>query len=341
MATRLPFGRMPDGTPVTAYELSVDGGLVLTVLDLGATVQSLAEGEGERSVVLGYDDVASYLSPDNAYQGAVVGRYANRIAGARFGLDGTTHELEANDGENSLHGGHHGYHLRVWTLVDHDEDSLTLGLDSPDGDQGYPGHLSVRARYEVAKDSVSLTLSATCDGRTVVNLTNHSYLNLAADGSSVDDHVLTVHADRYLPVDGAAIPLGGPEDVTGTPFDLRGGARLGDRVRDGHPQVRQAQGIDHSFELRGGGLREVAVLTEPRTGRRLTLLTDQPALQVYTGNWLDGTTWGGGRLLRQGDGVALETQRHPDGPNRPDLAAATLEPGEEYRNTTVWRLDRG
>jgi aldose 1-epimerase len=335
MATR-SFGEMPEGTPVTAYQLTSGHGPVLTVLDLGATVQSLAWGAGQPSIVLGYDDVSAYLSPDNDYQGAVVGRYANRIAGARFSLDGSTHQLDANDGENTLHGGHRGYDRRVWTLVAHSDSSLTLELVSPDGDQGFPAHLSVQARYDVAKDSVSLTLTATCDRRTVVNLTNHSYFNLAADGASVDDHLLEVQADWYLPVDEGSIPLGHLEEVAGTPFDLRAAARLGDRVREAHPQVRQARGIDHSYQLRGSGLRRVAVLAEPKTGRRLTVLTDQPALQVYTGNFLDGATVAGNRLLRQGDGIALETQHFPDSPNRPEFPSTVLRPGEEYVSTTVY-----
>jgi aldose 1-epimerase len=341
MANPSAFGELPDGTAVTAYTLtSPGGGLVLSVLDLGATVQSLVWGPWPRSLVLGYDDVAGYLSPDNDYQGAVVGRFANRIAGARFTLDGTEHRLDRNDGSNCLHGGARGYDQRVWTLVGHDDRALTLQLDSPDGDQGFPGHLRVTARYEVAEDSVELTLTATSDRRTVVNLTNHSYFNLAANRSSIDDHTLEVPADHYLPVDEDSIPLGHAEDVTGTPFDLRVAARLGDRVRDPHPQVRRARGIDHSFQPRGSGVRPVAVLSEPTSGRRLTVLSDQPALQVYTGNFLTGGTVAGDQLLRQGDGIALETQRHPDTPNQPDLGRATLEPGDEYRNTTVWQLER-
>lgn len=340
MATCSSFGELPDGSPVTAYRLRRGDGPVLTVLDLGATVQSLAWGDGQPSIVLGYDDVAAYLSTDNDYQGAVVGRYANRIAGARFTLDGVEHRLDANDGPSCLHGGHDGYDRRVWSLVDHDEGSLTLQLDSPDGDQGFPGHLRVRARYEVTDRSVTLTLRATCDRRTVVNLTNHSYFNLAADGSSVDGHTLEVQADRYLPVDEGSIPLGHLEDVSGTPFDLRTAARIGERVRDPHPQVRGARGIDHSFQLRGSGLRPVAVLVDPASRRRLTVLTDQPALQVYTGNFLTGGTLAAGRLLRQGDGIALETQRHPDSPNQPGLGASTLDPGDDYVATTVWQLDR-
>jgi aldose 1-epimerase len=340
VATSTPFGETPDGTPVTAYELSSGEGPVLTVLDLGATVQSLTFGPGEPSIVLGYDDVSTYLSPANDYQGAVVGRYANRIAGASLSLDGTTYRLQANDGENSLHGGHDGYDRRVWTLVSHDDSSLTLGLVSPDGDQGFPGELSVQARYEVGENSVTLTLAATCDRRTVVNLTNHSYFNLSADGRPVDDHLLEVHADRYLPVDHASIPLGQLEDVADTPFDLRAPARIGDRVREPHPQIRQARGIDHSFHLGGSGLRRAAVLAEPTTGRRLTVLTDQPAVQVYTGNYLDGGTVARDRLMRQGDGIALETQRHPDAPNQAGLGSVTLDPGDEYRNTTMWMLEQ-
>jgi len=332
------FGEMPDGSLVTAYELTCAGGPVLTVLDLGATVQSLAGGDGEPSIVLGYDDVLGYLSSENAYQGAVVGRYANRVARSRFTLDNVEYRLDANDGQNSLHGGHDGYHQRVWSLVSHDDSTLTLGLESPDGDQGFPGALHVQARYEVAPGSVTITLTATCDRATVVNLTNHSYFNLSANGSSVDDHLLELAADQYLPVDEGSIPLGHLEDVKGTPFDFRAAARIGDRVRDPHPQISQARGIDHSFHLQGSGLRQVAVLTEPAKGHRLTVLTDQPALQVYTGNYLDGGSMGAHGLMRQGDGIALETQRHPDVPNQAQLGEATLVPGQVYRNTTVWSL---
>jgi aldose 1-epimerase len=336
------FGEMPDERPVTAYELGGEGPVRLTVLDLGAAVQRLllsgADGV-EVGVVLGHDDAAAYLH-GNAFHGAVVGRYANRIAHARFTLDGVPHHLAANEGENCLHGGVDGFHRRLWTVLEHSDTSLTLELVSPDGDQGFPGTLTARTRYSVSGGTVTIDLSATTTATTVVSLTNHSYFNLAGDGSgTIDHHRLTVDADHYLPVDQASIPLGHFEAVAGTPFDLTSPAPVGERVRVAHPQVAQAQGVDHAFQLHGTGMRRAARLEDPASGRALEVHTDQPSLQVYTGNFLTGSAPGrAGRLLRQGDGIALETQRHPDAPNQPQLGEAVLRPGETYRATTQWRF---
>jgi aldose 1-epimerase len=336
------FGELPDGRAVTAYDLG-SAGVRLTVLDLGATVQQLAVPDfagGGVGVVLGYDDVEGYLSPGNAYLGAVVGRYANRIAGARFTLDGVIHHLTKNEGDTCLHGGVDGFHRRLWTLVDHSDAALTMELVSPDGDQGFPGALTARARYEVTRAAVSLELTATCDRATVVSLTNHAYFNLGGVGrGTIDDHVLTVDADDYLPVDERSIPLGHHQSVAGTPFDFRAGARVGERMRQPHQQLSLTQGIDHAYRLRGKGMRRAARLTHPPSGRVLEVNTDQPSLQVYTGNFLDATTDGHeGRALRQGDGIALETQRHPDAPNQAALGESILRPVEGYSSTIQWRF---
>jgi aldose 1-epimerase len=341
--TTVRFGTMPDGRDVMAHTLRAEPGVELTVLDLGATVQRLRAPTRDRQlldVVLGYSDVASYLSPTNPYFGATVGRYANRIADGRFTLDGKTYPLTTNEADTCLHGGTEGFHLRLWTVVDQAPDSLTLELVSPDGDQGFPGELTARAEYRVAGHTVTIELSATCDAPTVVSLTNHAYFNLGGPGSgSVEEHLLTVDADTYLPVDRRAIPLGSLDPVAGTPFDFTAPAAIGHRVRHNHPQVLRVAGIDHAFQLRGEGMRRAARLEHPDSGRFLEISTDQPSLHVYIGNRLDGTLTGrDGRLLRQSEGIALETQRHPDAPNQPAFPSPVLNPGETYRSTTTWRL---
>lgn len=337
------FGAMPDGRDVTAYTLGPAQGPQLTVLDLGATVHRLRIPSGDGAlddIALGYADVNSYLCDANPYLGATVGRYANRIADACFTLDGVSHHLTANEGETCLHGGVEGFHSRLWTVLDHREDLLTLELGSPDGDQGFPGNLTARATYRVTPDTVAIELSATTDAPTVVSLTNHTYFNLAGGaGGTVDEHVLTVDADAYLPVNAKYIPLGHLEPVADTPLDFTRPASIGPRVRHPHPQVVQAAGIDHAYVLGGTGLRRAARLEHPRTGRFMELSTDQPSLQVYTGNYLDGTLTGrDGRLLRQGDGIALETQGNPDAPNQSIFPSQVLRAGQTYRALTQWKL---
>jgi aldose 1-epimerase len=338
------FGTLPDGREVTVHTLTAPGGPVLRVLDLGATVQALhlpdRDGGPGTNVVLGHPDAAGCAAPPEAFLGAVVGRYANRIASARFDLDGRTVELAANEGGNTLHGGPDGFHRRTWQVVEARPDRLVLELVSPDGDQGFPGRLTVRAEYRVTGRTVTLDLQARTDAPTVVGPASHVYLNLAGEGTgSIEDHLLTVDADHYLPVDSDGLPTGGPAPVAGTPLDLTTPARLGERMRSAHPQTVAAGGIDHSFHLRGTGLRAAARLEHPGTGRSVELWTDQPALQVYTGNALDGAITGtGGRSYPRGAGLALEPQRHPDSPNRPELSDPVLRPGETYRSRTEWRF---
>jgi aldose 1-epimerase len=341
------FGSLPDGRPVTAHTLAAADGPQLRVLDLGATVQSLRlsdepSGPGA-SIVLGLGDPAAYLSEPHGYHGAVVGRYANRIAGSTFTLDGQSYAVTPNEGPHCLHGGVEGFDRRLWTVTGLSETDITLELVSPDGDQGFPGELTATVRYSVEPDRVGIELTARTDAPTVVSLANHAYFNLAGEGSgSIDGHLLTVDADSYLPVDGAGIPLPQAAGVAGTPLDLRAPARVGDRICEPHVQVGAVGGIDHAFTIRGAGLRRAARLEDPSSGRWLEVHTDQPALQVYTGNFLDGGVIGAtGRRYRQGDGIALETQRHPDAPNRAWLPSPVLRPGETYRSFTQWRLGQG
>ena len=342
MAHTSSFGTLPDGSPVTAFELSAgDPALRLTVLDLGGTVARLRVPDAAGRLVdvaLGLATAGDYAAASNPYLGATVGRYANRIADARFTLEGTEHRLTANEGSTCLHGGVDGFSARRWSVLDAGTDALELSLVSPAGDQGFPGELRAVVRYEVTGDSVTITHRATTHATTVVSLTNHTYFNLAGTGT-VDDHLLEVSAEEYLPVDAHSIPTGVREPVQDTPFDFREAARIGSRVSSPHPQVRQAGGVDHALLLRSTGLRAAARLEHPASGRVLEVSTDQPSLQVYTGHKLDGTVADrDGVLLRPRAGIALECQAYPDAPNQPTFPSAVLRPGEEYHATTVWRF---
>jgi galactose mutarotase-like enzyme len=343
MTTMDVFGQLSDGRSVHCLALGAAPGPVLHLLDLGATVHRLEVtcGDGvRRNVVLGHRSPEEYLSSTD-YLGASIGRYANRIAGGTFPLDGREVTVGVHDRGNHLHGGPDGFDRRLWEVVERTPDRAVLRLESPDGDQGFPGHLIVQVTYEVTGAEVRVAFEATTDAPTVVNLTNHSYFNLDGEGSgTVDQHRLTVLADEYTPVDPTGIPLSGAHaPVDGTPFDLRSAAVLGPRARAAHEQVMDARGIDHNYVLRGTGRRNVAVLESPRSRTRLELTTDQPGLQVYTGNFLDGTSGSvEGALYRQGDGIALEPQLFPDSPNRPEFPDPVLRPGETYRAALGWRF---
>lgn len=336
------FGQMPDGRDVRLLTIGSEPGPVVEVLTLGATVHRLvvAGGDGERrNVVLGHPDVEERLASGD-YVGGTIGRYANRIAAGRFTLDGREVEVRTHDRGNSLHGGPDGFDVRLWDVESHAPDEVVLSLVSPDGDQGFPGAVTARVTYRVDGATVRVTMEATTDATTVVNLTNHAYFNLDGEGSgTIDEHELLVEADEFTPVDATGIPTGGHSPVEGTPFDLRGPTAIGPAIRTEHPQVVDARGIDHNYVVRGSGLRRAARLASTRTGTAVEVWTDQPGLQVYTGNFLDGTrrSTSGGRY-RQGDGVALEPQLFPDSPDRPEWPSAVLRPGETYAAHLEWRF---
>lgn len=343
------FGTLADGTTVERIALRTAPGFEARIITFGARLQGLLVPDDEGrcdDVVLGFDDLDGYLARRQFY-GATVGRYANRIAGAGFALDGEVVRLAANDGPNALHGGIEGFDRKLWRVVDVDdgpEPALTLAYVSPHGEEGYPGALDVRLSYRLTGPAeLSLGFEASCDRPTVVNLTNHSFFNLdgAVTSGDILDHRLTVAADSFLAIGPGSIPLpGGPQPVAGTPFDFRSPVAVGARIRQGDAQLRQGRGYDHNFCLRpGSGLRLAARLESPQSRRVLELLTDQPGLQVYSGNFLDGTTAGkSGRLYRQSDAICLEPQIWPDAPNRPDFPSARLAPGEVYRHHTVYRF---
>jgi aldose 1-epimerase len=348
-------GTLADGTPAERYVLSSDT-LEVAVLTYGGIIQSLhaPDRDGRRAdVVLGFDDVRRYQEA-SPYFGALVGRYANRIADGRFGLGGRTYQLPVNNGPNSLHGGTEGFDKRVWDAEElTDAAGVRLSLTSPDGDQGYPARLEVAVTYRLDGDSLRLDYearNAEPEGglETVVNLTNHSYFNLAGEGSgSVEAHEVQLRASSYLPVSGASIPLGAPALVEGTPLDFRTPTAIGARWREGDDQLAAVGGYDHNLVLDGAddgpperdGLSLAAVVHEPGSGRVLEVWTDQPGVQLYSGNQLLGTLRGkSGRLYRQGDGVCLETQHWPDSPNRPDYPSTVLRPQETFRTSTIFRF---
>jgi aldose 1-epimerase len=346
---RETFGCLPDGAAVERICLRTPDGFEARVITYGAALQALLvpDRHGEASdVVLGHDDFASYASMRRFF-GATVGRYANRIAGARFTLNGERITLDANNGPNALHGGLQGFDRRLWTIVAVDDGpapAVTLAYRSLHGEEGYPGTLDVSATYRIsAPKELSIEYTATTDRPTMINLTNHSFFNLdgAASTDDILSHRLTVAADAFLATDETAIPLHEPpRNVTGTPFDFREANEVGARIRQNDEQLQRGRGYDHNFCLSpNANLRFAARLEAPRSGRVMELHTNQPGLQVYSGNYLDGSVPGKyGRLYRQSDALCLEPQAWPDAPNRPDFPSALLQPGDAYRHHTLYRF---
>ncbi|KAB1068292.1 aldose epimerase family protein [Methylobacterium planeticum] len=343
---RETFGRLKDGRIVTRYTLA-RGSLRLQVLDYGGIVSRLdvPDRSGRlANVVLGFAELGDYEARSPHF-GAITGRYANRIAGARFDLDGQTYRLPANDGPNTLHGGPDGIDKQLWRVEAAEEARLLLHHRSPDGAAGFPGNLDVTVTYSLTEDALRIDYAAWTDRPTVLNLTNHSYFNLAGEGAGdVLGHVVGIAADAFTPTDRGQVPTGAIAPVAGTPFDFRTPTALGARIREGVPQLAFAKGYDHNFVLRGGvsPLRPVATAQEPGSGRLMEVSTTQPGLQLYTGNNLDGTLTGPtGRLYRSGDAVCFETQGFPDAPNRPEFPSTVLRPGACFESTTVYRFSAG
>jgi aldose 1-epimerase len=340
-----------DGLPVEALTLTSGAGIEVSLISFGAAVQELvAPGRDGRhaNVVLGFSTLDGYLDDEGHYFGATVGRYANRIAGGRFILDGEVVEVSRNDGENSLHGGPSGFDRHVWAIVATsmrpDEARVLFRRTSADGEMGYPGRLVVEVSYTLAESgSLRIDYRATTDRTTVVNLTNHALWNLAGEeAGTIDDHVLTLRSSSYTPIDAELIPTGELASVAGTPLDFTKPTPIGMRIEDGFVQLNRAGGYDHNFVLDRSGDDSLVLgarVEEPRGGRVLEVLTTEPGVQFYSGNFLDGRLLGpGGNAYDSRAGFALEAQHYPDSPNHEQFPSTILRAGEIFASTTIYRL---
>ncbi|MBW4083094.1 galactose mutarotase [Paenibacillus sp. S150] len=328
---------------MNVFQLRNKRGMYLRFLDYGGAIIELQVPDCHEqydNVVLGFKDFEDYARPQ-PYFGAIVGRYSGRIRNARFELDGTEYQLSANNGKNSLAGGFKGFDKAIWQ-VEASASSARLTYTSVDGEEGYPGNLSVIVTYSLTEDNeLRIDYEATTDKPTVLNLTNHSYFNLAGEGNgSIEGHVLTIHSDQVLEVDQELIPTGTILSVEGTPLDFRQAVTIGARIRSSHPLIRHAKGYDHSYLFKSSGeLSPVARAYDPGSGRSMEVLTTEPSLAFYTGNFLDGSFVGAsGRQYRQGDAFTLEPRHLPDSPNQPSFPSSVLRPGEQYRATTIYRF---
>lgn len=347
--TKSSFGKTPDGEQVELYLLTNKNGIEAAITNYGGAVVSLKvpDRSGKLGdVVLGYDSVDGYVS-DKSYFGAIIGRYGNRIGHAQFSIDGKTYTLAKNNGENSLHGGIKGFNKAVWSakpIASKGGQALELTYLSKDGEEGFPGNLHVRVVYTLTdSNELKIDYSATTDKKTVVNLTNHSYFNLAGPGSGdILGHVLMIEADKFTPVDSTLIPTGELRDVEGTPFDFRKATAIGARIDSKDEQIKLGGGYDHNFVLRrnmGDPISLAARVVEPTTGRVLEVWTTEPGVQFYTGNFLDGSAHGkGGAAYPKRSAFCLETQHFPDSPNQPKFPSAVLSPGERYHTTTIYKF---
>ncbi len=335
------LGHASSGEPVGLLRLD-NGRLKIGLTNYGARMLSIEAPDRQGRfdhVLLGFDRADTILKAGSF--GAVLGRTANRIARGRFTLDGTTHQLSVNDGANTLHGGKQAFSKRFWTLEGRAADSVTFTLESPDGDQGYPGAVSARATYRLEGSALRLTLEATTTAPTPVNLSAHPYFNLAgAAALDIGDHALQVFASHVLPTDDGQIPTGERRPVADTPFDFRTPVVIGPRLRGTDEQMLIARGYDHCFVLDGeaGAVRRAARVTHAPSGRVLEVETDRAGLQVYTSNSLNGSLIGHGGTYRQTAGLALEAQAFPDAPNHPDFPSVILRPGERFSATILHRF---
>jgi len=339
------FGQTPDGQDVKIFTLTNANGLEVRITELGATWVSMRVPDKDGNlgdVAMGFDSLDGYLG-EFRYMGAIVGRYGNRIAKGSFELDGETYTLATNNGENHLHGGNEGFDRFIWSGEESESDdgvSVALTTNSTDGDEGYPGALEVKVIYTLTNDDAfRIDYEATTDKPTVLNLTNHAYFNLRNEGTILD-HELKINADRYTPVDAGLIPTGELAPVEGTPFDFREATVIGTRIDADDEQIKYGGGYDHNYVLNrsGEGLAPAAEIYEPTSGRVVEILTAEPGVQFYTGNFLNGSAIGRSGAFEFRSGLCLETQHFPDSPNQADFPSTRLAPGETYRTTTEYRF---
>lgn len=347
--TSKPFGTAPGGQKVLLYTLTNAKGATATISNYGGTVTSLTMPDRNGvygDIVLGYNSLAKYVK-DSPYFGCLVGRYGNRIAKGKFSLDGQNYQLATNNIGNALHGGLKGFDKVVWDAtpkVTAQGPSIMLTYTSKDGEEGYPGTLKVTATYTLTnKNELKLVYRATTDKDTVVNLTHHSYFNLAGQGNgTILDHVLTLNSSRYTPVDKTLIPTGKVASVKGTPLDFRKPTVIGARINENNEQLKFGGGYDHNWvadKLLPGSLTVVAKVEDPKSGRVMEVLSTEPAVQFYSGNFLDGTLKGkGGKVYVHRGGFCLEPQHYPDSPNHANFPSTELKPGQTYKNIIVYRF---
>ncbi len=343
-----PFGKAPGGKEVFLYTLRNGSGMVVKITNFGGRVTSIEVPDRSKKtgdVVLGFDSLSGYTSKPAAtsYFGALIGRFANRIAGGTFILNGQTYHVPTNEnGKNSLHGGTHGFDSRVWDVKQASANSLELHYFSPNGEEGFPGNLNVTVRYSLDdRDGLRIDYTATTDKDTVINLTNHSYFNLSGPGSGpILNQNIVIDARRYTPVNANLIPTGTIDEVSGTPLDFRTARQIGVRINANFEQLKLANGYDHNFVLNHpGNLSAVAARVEdPKTGRVLEVFTTQPGIQFYTGNFLNGSVHGIGGTYTFRSALCLETQHFPDSPNHTNFPSTELHPGQVFNSTTIYRF---
>jgi len=346
--SKASFGKTLDGKIVDLYTLTNANGAVAKITNYGGIITSLTMPDKNglyEDVVLGYDSLSDYLK-ESPYFGALIGRYGNRIANGKFQLDNKAYSLPVNNGPNSLHGGTKGFDKVLWDVSTVQTDSgvgLKLLYESPDGDQGYPGNLKVEVNYLLGNDNTfNINYKASTDQRTIVNLTQHSYFNLSGNTrNNILDHLLTLNADQYIPINADLIPLGKPKDVSGTPFDFREATPIGKGINDGDIQLKNGNGYDHCWVLNTSDstLHFAARLEHPTNGRTLEVYTSEPGIQFYSGNFLDGTIKGKyNQVYHKYTGMALETQHFPDSPNQPEFPSVILNPGDIYSSSTTYKF---
>ena len=345
--TKQAFGVLPDGRAVEIFTLANSKGMVVTITTYGATVVSIRVPDKNGSmgdVTLGFDTVEGYLQEGNQFLGATIGRYGNRIARGKFSLNGKEYVLAVNNGVNHLHGGPLGFDRVLWSAeepIDQNDAKITMTYFSPDGEEGYPGNMNVSVVFTLTEDNeLRFDYTAVSDADTLVNLTNHSYFNLNGEGSILG-HILQLNASRYTPIDETSIPFGSIDSVSGTPFDFTQPAEIGDHIDDPNDeQIKNGCGYDHNFVCdTDGSLSKIATVFSPESGRVLEVVSTEPGVQFYSGNFLNGTLTGkNGIVYQKRNGFCLETQHYPDSPNQPTFPDTTLKANEKFTSTTVYRF---
>lgn len=346
-ALKAAYAKSIDGQQTGIYFLTNTNNVTVAITNFGGRIVGLTvpDKKGQATdIVLGYDSLDHYLNKPEAYFGALIGRYGNRIAKAQFKLNDTLYQLAANNGPNSLHGGPKGFHNQVWTVDSHQSNQLVLSYLSKDGEEGYPGNLQVKVTYTLTESNeLKIDYEATTDKATVVNLTNHAYYNLNGQGdSTITNHELTIFASKFSAVDSTLIPVGAPVPVSGTPFDFTSPKLIGKDIAADHIQIKNGLGYDHNFVLdkkSPNALSKAAFVYAPSTGITMEVFTTEPAIQFYSGNFLDGSLVGKkNKNYPYRSAFCLETQHYPDAPNQPEFPSTQLLPGGKYTSTTIYQF---